>query len=213
MIEISHYSDEAFESQFLPMLEEAYLEIQGLLERVPDHLQVKFTDNGGSDVTGVGAFAFSHNQINLAVLKDFKDRALQKRNLRSAFFHESFHLQQGFTYADSPFTALDAVIYEGSAIKFERDYGKNDAVYGNYSAYSEEQLKQWLEEIRAVGTEYFENEDTWRKWAFYHPGYDEKWIVYKVGSWVLDSILATTKSDIIDFRNKSASEILELMEK
>lgn len=209
MIEVIQYSDKKFESQFVPMIEKAYLEIQELLENLPDNLEVKFTDNSGSDITGVGGFAYSREQINLAVLKSFNDRELQKKNLRSAFFHESFHLQQGFTYADSPFTALDATIYEGSAIKFERDYGKNNAIYGDYSAYPEEQLKQWLEEIRAVGTEYFENEEMWRKWAFYHPEYDEKWIVYKVGSYVLDNILTASGSDIIDFRNKSASEILE----
>lgn len=209
MIEVMQYSDKEFESQFVPMIEDAHLEVRDLLENIPSQLQVKFTDNGGSDITGVGGFAFSRSQINLAVLKSFDDREIQKKNLRSAFFHESFHLQQGFTYADSPFTALDAVVYEGSAIKFERDYGKNDAVYGDYSAHSEEQLKQWLEEIRSVGTEYFENEETWRKWAFYHPEYDEKWIVYKVGSFVLDNILAASRLDIIDFRNKSAGEILE----
>lgn len=210
MIEVIQFSDEKFESQFLPVLEDAYREIQGLLERVPEQLLLKFTDNGGSDITGVGGFAFSRSQINLAVLKSFDDRKLQKNNLRSAFFHESFHLQQGFTYGDSPFTALDAAIYEGSAIKFERDYGKNDAIYGDYSAYSEEQLKQWLEEIRAVGTEYFENEETWRKWAFYHPEHDEKWIVYKVGSFVLDNVLATSGLGIIDLRDTSADEILKL---
>ena len=209
MIEIIQYSNEEFESQFVHMLEEAYCEVQALLENVPDRLQIKFTDNGGSDITGVGGFAFSRDQIHLAVLRSFHDRDLQKKNLRSAFFHESFHVQQGFTYANSSFTALDAVIYEGSAIKFERDYGKINAVYSDYSAYSEEQLKQWLEEISAVGTEYFEREETWRKWAFYHPEYDEKWIVYKVGSFVLDSVLAASGMDIIDFRNKSASEILE----
>ncbi len=210
MIEVIQYSDEKFESQFVPMLEDAYAEIRGLLENVPEKLLLKFADNGGSDITGVGGFAFSHEQVNLAVLKGFHDRELQRQNLRSAFFHESFHLQQGFTYADSPFTALDAAIYEGSAVKFERDYGKNEAIYGDYSPYSEEQLRQWLDEIGEVGTEYFENEETWRKWAFYHPEYDEKWIVYKVGSWVLDTVLTSNKMDIIELRDKSSREILEL---
>lgn len=212
MIEVIQYSDEKFESQFVPIIEDAYLEIQKLLENVPEKLLLKFTDNGGSDITGVGGFAFSHDQINLAVLKNFNNRKLQEKNLRSAFFHESFHLQQGFTYADSLFTALDAAVYEGSAIKFERDYGNNDAVYGDYSAYSEAQLKQWLDEIRAVGAEYFENEETWRKWAFYHPEYDEKWIVYKVGSFILDNVLASSGLDIIDLRDKTSGEILKLAE-
>ena len=142
MIEVIQYSDEEFESQFVPMVEEAYLEIQELLENVPNQLQIKFTDNGGSDVTSVGGFAFSHNQINLAVLKSFDDRKSQNNNLRSAFFHESFHLQQAFTYRDSPITALSEAIYEGCAMKFERNYGKNDEIYGDYSTYSKEHLTQ-----------------------------------------------------------------------
>ena len=212
MIEIIQYSDEKFESQFVPMIQGAYSDIQVLLENVPEKLLLKFTDNGGSDITGVGGFAVSHNQINLAVLKNFSNRKLQEKNLRSAFFHESFHLQQGFTYEDSPFTALDAAIYEGSAIKFERDYGGNDAVYGDYSAHPEAQLRSWLDDIRGLGTEYFENEETWRKWAFYHPDYDEKWIVYKVGSFILDNVLASSGLDILGLRDKTSSEILALAE-
>ncbi len=72
MIEIIQYSDEEFESQFVPMIEDAHLEVRDLLENIPSQLQVKFTDNGGSDITGVGGFAFSRSQINLAVLKKLR---------------------------------------------------------------------------------------------------------------------------------------------
>ena len=58
-------------------------------------------------------------------------------------------------------------------MNFGRDYGKNDAIYGDYSTCSKEHLTQWPEKIRAVGTEYFDSDETWRKWAFYHLEYDE----------------------------------------
>lgn len=210
MINITEFSDEPFESQFVPLVDGAYSGVQKILDNVPEKLNIKFTDNGGSDITGVGGFSLSHDQINLAILKNFKDRTAQRHNLRSTVFHESFHVQQGFTYSDSPFTALEAAIYEGSAIAFERDYANNSAAYGDYSTYTKEQLEGWLNEIRAIGTDYFENEETWHKWAFYHPEYNQKWIIYKVGSWVVDKILTDNHLDILDLKDKSASEIAEL---
>lgn len=210
MIEIINFSDKEFQSQFAAGVDSAYTDVQKILDNIPEKIDINFTDNGASDITGVGGFSFSRNQINLAVSKDFGDRDMQMSNLRSTVFHESFHVQQGFTYSDSPFTALDAAVYEGSAIAFERDYAHNSAAYGDYSSNSEEQLKEWLDEIRTVGTDYFENEETWHKWAFYHPEYDEKWIIYKVGSWLVDNILLTNHLGIIDLKDKSADGILEL---
>lgn len=210
MIEIISFSDKDFESQFVPIVDGAYNDVKKLLDNVPETLSVKFTDNGASDITGVGGFSLSHSQINLAVLKDFDNTDAQKDNLRSTVFHESFHIQQGFTYADSPFTAINAALYEGSAIAFERNYANNSAAYGNYGDYSEEQLQKWLDEIRTVGLDYFGNKEIWRKWAFYHPEYDEKWIIYKVGSWFIDNILISNHLDILDLKDKSANQILEL---
>lgn len=101
-------------------------------------------------------------------------------------------------------------MYEGSAIAFEREYAKNDAAYGDYSTHTDEQLQGWLNEIKSVGTRYFEDEETWQRWAFYHPEYDQKWIVYKVGSWLVDRILSTNNLDILDLKDKTAQEIVAL---
>jgi len=210
MIEITQYSDEKFESQFVPLIQDAYADVQNILEKVPKTLQIKFKEGFGSEITGVGGYASSKNQIELGVVSNFNDPGLQRKNLRSVIFHESFHINQGFTYENSPFTALDSMIYEGCAVKFERDYGDNDAIYCDYSMHSNAQLMQWLDEIKQVGTEYFEDLDTWHKWAFYHPEYKEKWIIYRVGSFVLDNILENSGHDIIDFKDKSANEIFKL---
>lgn len=210
MINVIAYSNQTLESSFKPIIDNAYQDVQKLLDNVPDVLQIKFTDNGGSDITGVGGFAFSRTQINIAVLEGFNDRNVQEDNLRSTVFHESFHIQQGFTYSDSPFTALEAAVYEGSAIAFEREYAKNDAAYGDYSTHTDKQLQSWLNEITSVGTRYFEDEETWHRWAFYHPEYDQKWIIYKVGSWYVDRILSINGLDILDLKDKTAREIVSL---
>jgi len=211
MIHIAHFSNETLERQFIPIVDKAYTDASKILDKLPGSIDIKFTDNGGSELTGVGGFSLSPKQINLAIHQDFEDRAAQEVNLRSTVFHEAFHVQQGFTYTQSPFTALQSAIYEGCAIKFERDYAKNTAVYGDYSSCTEDQLNTWLDEIRTVGTEYFENEDTWRKWAFYHAEYKQKWIVYRVGSWLVDRILADNKLGILDLKSKTADEIIQLI--
>lgn len=210
MINIIEFSDKPFESQFVSLVDDAYAETSMLLDKLPATMNIKFTDNGASDITGVGGFSVSSSQLNLAVLKGFTDTATQRKNLRSTVFHECFHVQQGFTFADSPFTALEAAIYEGCALAFERTYADNTAAYGDYRAYSDEELQGWLDEIQTVGTEYFENSDTWHKWAFYHPEYAEKWIIYKVGSWVVDRILSESNLDIIDLKDKTVDEIATL---
>lgn len=212
MINVINFSDESFESQFVPLIEDAYSNASKLLDKLPESIDIKFTDNGGSDITGVGGFTFSKNQVNVAVLKNYNDRSKQKQNLYSAVLHEFFHVQQGFTYADSPFTALEAAIYEGCAVNFEREYAKNVAEYGDYSDIPETKLKEWLDEIRDVGNEYFENEDVWHKWAFYHPEYDQKWIIYKVGTWLVDNILKENNLGILDLKDKSAAEITKLIQ-
>lgn len=210
MIEIINYTEKSYEAPFVPLIETAYTEVQSLLPGSPDTLLISFTENA-SDTTGVGGFCVSTNQIDLSVYKDFSDRSLQERNLRSTLFHEAFHIQQGFTYVNSPFTALESAIYEGSAIAFERKYAKNAVEYGDYSAHTDEQLLLWLDEIRDVGIEYFENEETWHKWAFYHPEYDQKWILYKVGSWCVDRILTANSIDILELKDKSADNIASLV--
>lgn len=210
MIDVIQFSDEAFESPFVPLVENAYSEATGLLDKLPEVVDIKFTDNGASEDTGVGGFAVSGNQINLATLKNFRDHAAQRKNLRATVLHESFHIQQGFTFDKSPFTALDSAVYEGCAVVFERKYADNAAKYADYSQNTNEELGRWLDEIRNVGAEYFEDTDTWHRWAFYHPDYNQKWIIYKVGTWLVDRLIKEDKIDVLDLKDKSAGEIMEL---
>lgn len=210
MINIIEFSDESFESQFVPLVEDAYAKALRLLDKLPDPLNVKFTYNGASEDTGVGGFSVSDKQINFAILKGFTDRTTQENNLRGVILHESFHVQQGFTYEKSPFTALEAATYEGAALIFEQQYAGISASYGDYGLCSDEELRGWLDEIRAVGTAYFDEPGVWEKWAFYHPEHDQKWIIYKVGSWLVNRILEENNLDVLDLKDRSANEIIEL---
>ena len=208
MINAIKYSDMSFEPQFTPLVNEAYEQAKALLGNLPEDVDIVFTDQGASELMGVGGFAESADQINLCIQKGFRNRELQWRNLYGTVMHESFHLQQGFTFDKAPFTALESSIYEGCAVVFEREYSESSVEYADYSRNTDEQLQGWADEIESVGTRYFEDTETWERWAFYHPEYDQQWIIYKVGSWMVDRVLRENQLQILDLQNSSAQQIL-----
>jgi len=209
MINVEKYTDKEVEEPLLYFIDNTYSEANKLLENLPDVLNIHFTPEGGSDITGIGAFAYSKNRINISFLKDFEDKQFQQLALHGAIFHESYHINQGFTYEDSPFTALQSAIYEGCAVVFEREYAKNTPPYADYSQHTELELEAWLDEVKKIGNEYFEDVTLWRKWAFYNDELEQKWIIYKLGVWLVDKTLRRTGLDIIDLRNMSADEIIK----
>lgn len=211
MIEVTHFTDEPFESSLIPIIDAAYDEARLVLDKTPETIEINFTESGASDITGVGGFANTHNQINIALIKDFQDKVLQEDNLRGTVLHESFHIHQGFTFDKSPFTALEAAMHEGCAVIFEQQYTTHPVVYADYSTHSDQELQKWLDEIKAVGTKYFEDYDTWQRWAFYHPEYEQKWIIYKVGAWLVGEILKKRHLTILDLKDMTATEIYKLI--
>lgn len=209
MIHIEFY-DETFEAAYVPTIRKAYGEAAKLLVGLPDKLTVKFTEDGAEEQSGVGGFAESPRQLNIAVARNFSDTASQLRNLRAVVFHELFHINQGFTFEQSPFTALEAAIYEGCAVTFEREYGGGNATYADFSQHSEDELTSWYRQLENVGTEYFEDRAVWHKWAFYNPELNQKWIIYKVGVWLVGKIIEKNTTSTLELQGKSAHEISQL---
>jgi uncharacterized protein YjaZ len=204
------FSDEAFESAYIPVIQDAHNEAVKLLKNLQSDLTIEFKNNGASEETGVGGFSMSPHQLNVAVYRSFPDIATQQRNLRAVVFHELYHMNQGFTYEQSPFTALQAAVFEGCAVTFEREYGGGEAAYADYSPHSDEELTDWLNQLKQVGLKYFEDTDTWLKWAQYHPELDQKWIIYKAGMWLIKRILDKNHLSILDLQDKTPDEILRL---
>lgn len=209
MLNIS-YSDKSFESAYTVIVENAHDDAAKLLHNLSSDLTIAFVDNGASDQTGVGGFAVSPHRLNIAVHKAFSDSVTQQRNLRAVVFHELFHINQGFTYEQSPFTALQAAVFEGCAVTFEREHGGGEATYADFNEHSDEELADWHEQLQQVGLKYFEDTDTWLRWAQYHPELEQKWIIYKVGTWLIKRILSGNNMGILDLQDKSPEEILQL---
>ena len=205
------YSNESYERQFNDLIVAAYSECQKILIGIPIDIEFSFKNNCANEITGVGGSSISRKIINLAVIDNFQNLDLQTENLRGAIFHELFHIQQDFTVDKQPFNALESAIYEGCGLVFERSHAGVNAAYGSYESNTETELTKWFNEIKKIGIEYSYDKPTWQTWAFYHKEYNEKWIIYKVGSWLIDCLLVHNKLDILDLMDKSAGEIIEML--
>lgn len=208
MIKVINYQNEAIEKPLEVIIAKSYDEVRKLLPKLPKTIQIYFGNYGIIPESGVGGFAYAHNIITISIDPDFKDRKKQTKELRSTIFHEAFHIYQNYTSKSGPFTAIDNAIYEGMATIFEREYCGKWQPYGDYRKTSEEKLKGWLQDLQQLSLEEFK--DNYSEWKFFHPKLKERWIVYKVGSWMIDQVLQKHKLSIIDLSSKTATEVLDL---
>ncbi len=208
MIKVIHYQDETTERPLEAIIGEYYDGVRKLLPELPETIQVYFSDYGILAGSGVGAFAYAHDILTISIDPYFKNKNKQRNEIRAAIFHESFHLYQNFTSKDGPFSAIDNALYEGMATIFEREYCGIWQPYGDYRMVTEEKLKLWMNELRQLSLEDFRN--NYREWKFFHPKYNARWIVYKVGTWMIDQILQDHTLTIFDLSFKTAAEILKL---
>lgn len=212
MIEVIHYQDEGVERPVEQNIADSYDEVRELLPTLPSALKIYFTNDGATPDTGVGGFAYSSDIISMSLDPDFKDKDKQLQDIRPTIFHEALHLYQNYTGEGPKYSALEGAIYEGMATVFERDCANAQPSYGDYSQNLPEELGRWLEELRNLGPEYLENEEVYRAWKFYHPQLQERWIVYKTGTWVVDQVLQKHGLNILDLRDKTAFQVLELFD-
>lgn len=182
-------------------------EVGERLPSLPSHLYVEFDNRYLIDVTGTGGSAVSRNKILLAFDPDFKgDKAEQFNNLRATYYHEAFHVVQGFVGDDAVIniTALENAIYEGAATRFEAIRAGSNPGWGQYP--EREKVLGWLNDIKSLPKKF-----DWDKWKFYDPETKERWIMYKVGSFVVDEALVRNPDlTIEDLATKPASKILAL---
>jgi hypothetical protein len=199
-----------------PALTAAYEEVRQILSELPEDIHIWLDNWCLIPETGDGGFAYSPNELTIAYDIDFKDKALQQKSLRQTIFHEGYHLVQGHTN-EQPHaqykTALDSAIYEGCAVVFERKYAGSDPLWGHYEKHDEATLTEWRNAMMKISIDDFVKNDgeIWRTWAFYDELTEERWRLYKVGTWLVDSALQRSGKDILDFRKLSAEEILDLI--
>lgn len=208
MIKVIHYQNESTEKPLEANISKYYDEVRELLPRLPETVKIYFSDYGIIPESGVGGYAYSHDIITISINPDFQDKKKQLKDIRPTLFHEAFHQYQDYTGESGPFSAIENAIYEGMATVFEREYCGVWQPYGDYRETSEDRLKQWLQDLRKLSLEDFQN--AYSEWKFYHPKLKEHWIVYRVGTWITDQVLEEQKLKILDLSNKTATEVLKL---
>ncbi len=211
MIKVIHYLNESTEKPLEVSISEYYDEVLKLLPGLPKTVKIYFSDYGIIAASGVGGYAYSHDIITISIDPDFQDKKKQLKDIRSTIFHEAFHQYQNYTGESGPFTAIENAIYEGMATVFEREHCGIWQPYGDYREVSEDSLKQWLINLKELSLKEFQ--DTYRQWKFYHPELKERWIVYKVGAWIIDQVLEKQKLTILDLSTKTAADVFKLYEK
>lgn len=210
MIKVIHYQNEAIEKPLEKTISKSYNEVRELLPELPKKVQIYFGNYGIIPESGVGGYAYSHDTITISVDPDFPDKKKQLKDVRSTIFHEAFHLYQNYTAESGPFSAIENAVYEGMATVFEREYCGIWQPYGDYRETSESNLKQWLEDLRQLSLEDFQN--AYNEWKFYHPKLKERWIVYRTGTWIIDQVLRKKHLTILDLSKMTAADVLRLYE-
>lgn len=121
--------------------------------------------------------------------------------VRSTFFHEANHASRYSSFDYYSATLIDHAVMEGLATVFERDYAGSKPLW---SIYDPKIIHDWFVELvsvvdRAQDSKYF----------FDHPD-GRRWIVYKVGTYIVDQAIAKSRRSCIDLSVLSAGEVLSL---
>lgn len=209
-IKVESFENELIETSFLNEIDTSYQELKTLLPSLPPTLRIAFGTNYDYGEDGVTGSSLAADKIHVGINPETEDRSNQLAKIRSLIFHEGYHVAHGFHLEAPHSSALESAIYEGCATIFERDYAGSSPKWGDYIKEDEATLHRWYEEMKTITAEqYFEpTGETWRKWAFYDATTDESWRVYKVGTWLVDTILKSRDVSIIELNAKTAEEIL-----
>lgn len=209
----TNYEPVAVPSELATNLHQKYLdgwkaEVRAFLPSLPADIHVIFDNNNLIEGEGVGGFALGADTISLAFDPDYKDKKSQASKFKGTFFHECFHLVQGYTgdNADMDVTVLPAIhsaIYEGAATVFERDKTGSNPFWGRYP--NRATTLEWIAQIRELPADY-----DWKKWKWFNPDNNEPNIMYRAGTFIVDEYLAKHPDvKIEDLATISPKEILE----
>jgi Predicted Zn-dependent protease (DUF2268) len=182
---------------------EYYEEARRLMPELSEDIKIFFSDDVLNPDTGVGGYAYDHDIITIAFDANFKDKAVQQKDLRGVVFHEAYHLAHGFHGQIPGLTALRVAVYEGAATVFERDTcGVSVGQYGD-----DDEMRKWIKQIEPLGKDF-----DWYKWKVFDEESGKAAILYAVGAYIIDIALQKSRLGILDLRHKTADEILKLAE-
>jgi hypothetical protein len=211
---VNDFLDKDIQDDLLKVIEKAYNEVLELLPGLPDTLGVYFDNGDLIPELGVGACAWDPETLTIGFDLKFKgDKVEQIKELKHAIFHEAYHLAHGWTIelnkaiGDRHGLAIEQAFYEGCAIVFERDYSGAKDIIGNYSKL--ENIEELFAELNSLQEDYDVN-----AWKFWHKEKRERWLLYRVGTWMIDEYLKKNKDKtILDLLKLKPEDVIKDLEK
>ncbi|MEI6249434.1 MAG: DUF2268 domain-containing putative Zn-dependent protease [bacterium] len=155
---------------------------------------------------GVGGNLIEPTLISIGYDENFKNKEILFRNLRAAIFHEVFHAAQGWSDNNSkiiPKDLIEDAILEGAATVFEREFGGTIPAWGLYE--NNDTMLNWLNEIKQLNVE-----GNLIDYKFGEVN-GNKWMLYKLGTWIVDNVLDNNKNlNIVDLARIKPNVIFSL---
>lgn len=184
-------------------------EVAELLPELPN--EIKLSVYAGRNVIpeiGIGASSVSPGNIEFVVdtTRPEGTESIVRTHLRSTLFHEMHHLTRGFVISagDSFTSFMDAVVAEGMATVFEREFAGSDPLWGQYP----DNARAWAEELAALPLSAY---DTYGAWMFQHPD-GRRWIGYRTGTYIIDQARAVSGLSSAEMVTMPTQEILRLVD-
>jgi hypothetical protein len=128
--------------------------------------------------------------------------AIAGSQLRATLFHEFHHLARGWVKSGGPRwpRMIDAVVCEGLATAFERDFGGRRAPWADYP----QNASSWVEELLTLPAD-----APYHHWMFRHPD-GRAWLGYKAGVFIADRASSATGRTAADLVATPTDAILEM---
>jgi hypothetical protein len=170
------------------------------------HINVVFDSSGVIPETGEVGIPLTSDTVEIKI-NPFSKRTVRQiieESFRPTLMHELHHLERGWVIkgrAPSK-TFMDAVVAEGMATCFERDFGHTTPLAAQYPP----NVEEWVKELMALPNSAFRN---YYQWMIQHPD-GRRWIGYKAGVYIIEKASSASKKTSAELVNTSTEEILKL---
>jgi hypothetical protein len=182
-------------------------EVRALLPELPDRVELEV--EASRDVlafSGEGGVASTPTTVRYSVdpTRAGGVAPIVRAHLRATLFHELHHLARGWTVeGGKPRTSfMDAVVAEGMATAFAREYAGFNAPWGARPPNPD----AWVAELRSLSPEAW---GAYQEWMILHPDGRER-IGYRAGTYLVDRAIARSGRALRSLTLTPTDEIIRL---
>jgi hypothetical protein len=208
-LEQSPEIEPALETRLRTLTSMWHKELLSILPGLSDDVTVEFDNNYLVPEFATGGATWSPSLMKLAYDPNFPAPESEKiAELKATYFHEVYHVFRGYSFETTPEdqSAIGIAIEEGLATKFEMLHAGSKPGYAKLEDC--EIMRAWLDEVQALPNGF---DHDWQKYKFFDAENGRKWVLYKVGVFIVDEAIKNNPTQTLESLNDlSAEQILEL---